>query len=180
MFSLTTRWGTQDHSSSVVCLSLHGRKILSAYFLISQRGDISGTRDLRLLIHRFPTLIRGHLDLLSFLPPSHTPFPRQKSYSTSEKIPRCGTTCWVTHGMGLLGKETSHCQYEDRGSSLTLSSSVYICQVTTLINYKLQTLGYQQEAGLLNSWLITKTPYWKFDKDFQWLIVDNKDFIDSW
>ncbi len=37
--SHSTRWGTQDHSSSSVCLSFDGRKILSDYILIYRRGS---------------------------------------------------------------------------------------------------------------------------------------------
>jgi hypothetical protein len=47
----------------------------------------------------------------------------------------------------------SHCQCEERGLSLTLTSSVYICQVTTLINYQLQTLGYLQLVDNKNSFM---------------------------
>jgi hypothetical protein len=44
----------------------------------------------------------------------------------------------------FFGKEDQHCQCEEYGSSLNLTSSVYICQVTTLMNYQLQTLGFHQ------------------------------------
>ena len=52
-----------------------------------------------------------------------------------------GPTCCVTHGV-YSGKKLN--TVSARSAELTLTSSVYICQVTTLINYQLQTLGYQQ------------------------------------
>ncbi len=53
---------------------------------------------------------------------------------------------------GLFGKEAQHCQREERGASLSLTSSVYICQVTTLINYQLR-------HSVINSWLIRSWSY---------------------
>ncbi len=55
-----------------------------------------------------------------------------------------GPTCCVTHGV-YSGKRlnTVSVRREERVWPLH-TSSVYICQVTTLINYQLQTLGYQQ------------------------------------
>jgi hypothetical protein len=44
---------------------------------------------------------------------------------------------------GLFGKEGQLCECEERGASLTLTLSVYICQVPNLINYQLEILGYQ-------------------------------------
>ncbi len=50
------------------------------------KGFLQARRGLRLLTHRFPTHIQGHLGLFPCFNPSHTPFPRQKTCSTSEKI----------------------------------------------------------------------------------------------
>ena len=83
--SHVTRWGTQDHSSSSVCLSLHERKNLSANFLIS-RGVPAGARDLRLLTHRFATRIRGHLGPFPYFTPSNTPFPTLAQHHTQHHL----------------------------------------------------------------------------------------------
>jgi len=83
--SHTTRWGTQDHSSSSVCLSLYGRKILSDYFLISREVP-AGASGLRLLPHRFPTLIRGRLEPFPCLTPFHTPFPALAQHPTQHHL----------------------------------------------------------------------------------------------
>ena len=147
-----------------VCLSLPGRKILSAYFLIS-RGVPAGARGLRLLTHRFPTRIWGRLGLFPCFTPSHTPFRTLPGHPTTSAIwsegekkirkivfsgkkmetlrgTRSPTSAWH---MGFV---------RERGLTLWVWGArsvsnpyffctVYICQGTTLINYQLQTLGYQ-------------------------------------
>jgi hypothetical protein len=57
-------------SSSSVCLSLHGRKILSAYFLISQRGSCRPVVAWDFSLTDFPPACGV---ILAFFPASHLP-----------------------------------------------------------------------------------------------------------
>ena len=111
----------------VIRLSFTSRTKNSVCLLFDfSKGFLQTRRGLRLLNHRFLTRIRGRLGLFPCFTPSHTPFPRQKVCSTSEKIPlpraifarsnyqtkkiskltfrrekkmQWGPTCCVTHGV---------------------------------------------------------------------------------
>jgi hypothetical protein len=61
-----------------------------------------------------------------------------------KKKRRGGVTRLLRETWGLFRKESELCECEECGASLTLTSSVYICQVPNPINFQLQTLHYQQ------------------------------------
>jgi hypothetical protein len=73
------------------------------------KGVPAGASGLRLLIHRFPTRIRGRLGIFACFTLSHTPFPtlgRHKHHMTKDKVewPTC-CTLYMHHMWGLFGKE---------------------------------------------------------------------------
>ena len=129
------------------------------------KGRIVGECDLRLLTHRFPTRIRGRLDLSPVSPSPTLPFPHLLNIRTQDLFLRNWPSCFwnKTYVTFRLKKKTrwndQPCLFEceEHGTSLTLTSSVYICQVPNLINYQSQTLGYQQ---LIDKIVVLSTVGW--------------------
>jgi hypothetical protein len=85
-------------------------------------------------------------------------------------------TCWVTYGV-YSGKRLNSVSVRsaERVLTLTYFISVYICQVPNLINYQLQTLGYQQLVDKNRIWRIlllipSLTPPPRINS---WLITQN-------
>jgi len=150
-----TRWGTQDHSSKSVCvsLSLSTRTKYCVYLVIGFSNGFFLVCD----------PVSGVV--LSFFPVSPSPTLGVYTWGLfgKEASPTLGVYTW-----GLFGKEAYHCECEDRGSSLTVTSFVYICQVPNLINYQLQirSWSYQQlvDNRDKNSFLITYL-------GFYWLLM---------
>ena len=87
----TTLWGTHHHYSQSVCPSLHEQSSLCAvmtdWFLEGVRVDVC---DLRLLTHRFPTHMWGHLGLFVCFTLGHTPFPTFCPYDNTWRLSPSG------------------------------------------------------------------------------------------
>ena len=175
--SHTTRWGTQEYSSQSVCqlhedshsiCQLHKRNILSPYCLTSQRGscrcmwpETSHSQ----ISHPHPG---SSWPFFSFFTLYHTPVPTLAQHQNTRPLPAQLTPrpFGIKNTLTNIPPEKKKARWndppclfecEERAPSLSLTSSVYICQVPNLINYQLRTLGDQQ---LVDKKLVLSTVGW--------------------
>ena len=158
VFQWQDQWGTQS-----VCPWLHEQNMVSVYSVISQRGSYwwvwSETSHSN--HQRFPTPMWGCLGLFSCFTLSHTPFPTLAQHQNKNDTVEWPPVVW--HMGFIRERDLKQWVWGARRESnpyficIHLSSSKsYQLSIT---GTRISTVGWQ-EPGLINSWLITKTPYW--------------------